>query len=399
MPARILIAGGGIGGLAAAVALARRGHSVEVLEQADAFGEIGAGVQLGPNVTRRLKALDLLEPALRLAARPPAVVVRDAQDGTELARMPLGDAIERKYGSPYLCMHRADLHSVLLDAARACAPKVELSTGVRIIEAAARGETVCLGSDQLHAWEGDGLIGADGLWSLVRSRVIEEAPPPRATGHTAWRALASMDLLPAALRAADVQVWLGERLHAVAYPVRGGHWLNLVVIAEVQPGGAAAQKHDPADWDQQADLAALLAAIGQRCDGVRPFIEAMPRWRAWQLNDRPPLAGPEEMVRGRVALLGDAAHPMLPYLAQGAGMAIEDAVALAERVAASGAAELPAAFSRYAAARWQRNARVQARAQRNGEVFHASGARRVARDAALRVLGAHLLDNPWLYMG
>ncbi len=398
MPARILVAGGGIGGLAAAVALARRGQSVEVLEQAEAFGEIGAGVQLGPNVTRRLKALDLLEPALRLAARPPAVAVRDAQDGSLLARMPLADSIERKYGGPYLCMHRADLHAVLLDAARACAPKVELSTGVRIIQVAARGETVCLGS-QLHAWEGDGLVGADGLWSLVRSRVVEEALPPRATGHTAWRALAPMDVLPAGLRRADVQVWLGERLHAVAYPVRGGDWLNLVVIAEVQPGGAAARKQDPADWDQQADLAALLAAIGERCGGVRPFIEGMPRWRAWQLNDRPPMAGPEEMVRGRVALLGDAAHPMLPYLAQGAGMAIEDAVALAERVAGGSAAELPAAFSRYAAARWQRNARVQARAQRNGEVFHASGARRVARDAALRVLGAHLLDNPWLYEG
>ena len=398
MPARILVAGGGIGGLAAAVALARRGQSVEVLEQAEAFGEIGAGVQLGPNVTRRLKALDLLEPALRLAARPPAVAVHDAQDGSLLARMPLADSIERKYGGPYLCMHRADLHSVLLDAARACAPRVELSTGVRIIQVAARGETVCLG-DQLRAWEGDGLVGADGLWSLVRSRVVEEAQPPRATGHTAWRALAAMEVLPAKLRNADVQVWLGERLHAVAYPVRGGDWLNLVVIAEVQPGGAAAQKQDPADWDQQADLAALLAAIGERCGGVRPLIEAMPRWRAWQLNDRPPLASPEEMVCGRVVLLGDAAHPMLPYLAQGAGMAIEDAVALAERVAGGSAAELPAAFSRYAAARWQRNARVQARAQRNGELFHASGARRLARDAALRVLGAHLLDNPWLYEG
>ncbi|MGR4870804.1 FAD-dependent monooxygenase [Variovorax sp. LARHSF232] len=399
MPARILVAGGGIGGLAAAVALARRGQSVEVLEQAHAFGEIGAGVQLGPNVTRRLKALDLLEPALRLAARPPAVAVRDAQDGSLLARMPLADSIERKYDGPYLCMHRADLHSVLLEAARACAPRVELCTGVRIIQVAARGETVCLGGDQLRAWEGDGLVGADGLWSLVRSRVVEEAQPPRATGHTAWRALAPMEMLPAGLRRTDVQVWLGERLHAVAYPVRGGDWLNLVVIAEVQPGGAAAQKQDPADWDQQADLAALLAAIGERCGGVRPLIEAMPYWRAWQLNDRPPLAGPDEMVRGRVALLGDAAHPMLPYLAQGAGMAIEDAVALAERVAGGSAAELPAAFSRYAAARWQRNARVQARAQRNGEMFHASGARRLARDAALRVLGAHLLDNPWLYEG
>jgi len=398
MPARILIAGGGIGGLAAAVALARRGQNVEVIEQAQAFAEVGAGIQLGPNVTRRLKALDLLEPALELAARPPSVAVRDAQDGSLLARMPLADSIERKYGAPYLCMHRADLHGVLLQAARDMA-QVELSTGAQITQVSARGDTVCVGAGASRAWEGDGLVGADGLWSRVRSRVVEDAPPPRATGHTAWRALARIDALPAALRSAEVQVWLGERLHAVAYPVRGGAWLNLVVLAEVQPGGTAARKQDPADWDQQADLAALLAAIGKRCDGVFPLIEAMPQWRAWQLNDRPPVSGPQDMVRERVVLLGDAAHPMLPYLAQGAGMAIEDAVTLAERAGTCNAQDIPAAFARYAAARWQRNARVQARARRNGEVFHASGARRLARDAALRVLGAHLLDNPWLYEG
>ena len=399
MPARILIAGGGIGGLAAAVALARGGQSVELLEQAAAFSEVGAGIQLGPNVTRRLKALGVLDAARQLAARPASVAVRDAQDGALLARMPLGDSIERKYGGPYLCMHRADLHAVLLQAAQALGPRIELNTGTPITQVAARGDTVCLGSGSHHAWEGDGLVGADGLWSLVRSRVVEEAAPPRATGHTAWRALARIEALPSVLRSADVQVWLGERLHAVAYPVRGGGWLNLVILAEVQPGGVGAKKQDPADWDQQADMAALLAAIGNRCDGVSALIEAMPQWRAWQLNDRAPLAGPQEMVRGRVALLGDAAHPMLPYLAQGAGMAIEDAVALAERVGNCDADSLPAAFGRYASARWQRNARVQARARRNGEVFHASGAKRVARDAALRVLGAHLLDNPWLYEG
>ena len=311
MPARILIAGGGIGGLAAAVALARGGQSVELLEQAAAFSEVGAGIQLGPNVTRRLKALGVLDAARQLAARPASVAVRDAQDGALLARMPLGDSIERKYGGPYLCMHRADLHAVLLQAAQALGPRIELNTGTPITQVAARGDTVCLGSGSHHAWEGDGLVGADGLWSLVRSRVVEEAAPPRATGHTAWRALARIEALPSVLRSADVQVWLGERLHAVAYPVRGGGWLNLVILAEVQPGGVGAKKQDPADWDQQADMAALLAAIGNRCDGVFPLIEAMPQWRAWQLNDRAPLAGPQEMVRGRVALLGDAAHPML----------------------------------------------------------------------------------------
>ncbi|MDM0113014.1 FAD-dependent monooxygenase [Variovorax sp. J22R133] len=393
MPAHLLIAGGGIGGLCAAVALARAGQVVDVLEQAPAFGEIGAGVQLGPNVTRRLKSLGLEESLARIAARPKALSIRNAVDGHLLASMPLADAMERKYGAPYLCAHRADLHGVLLASARSMAG-VTLTTDARISEVATRDEGVCVAALGARAWDGDGLIGADGLWSIVRERVVESTLPPRPTGHTAWRALVQQDSLPESLRSADVQAWLGERLHVVAYPVRGGDCLNLVVIAESEKTA-----HDPGDWDQDASVVALLQAIGDRCDGVRPLIEAMPAWRAWTVNDRPPLVGPEDMANERIALIGDAAHPMVPYLAQGAGMAIEDAVALAERVGNGGPASLPAAFARYAATRWQRNARVQARAKRNGEVFHSSGTIRIARDAALRVLGSHLLDAPWLYEG
>ena len=392
MPARILIAGGGIGGLCAALALARVGQEVEVLEQAPAFGEIGAGIQLGPNVTRRLKSLGLADALASIAARPKALSIRDAANGSLLASMPLADAMERKYGAPYLCVHRADLHGVLLAAARSMATTT-LTTDARITEVVARDEGVCVAASGARAWDGDGLIGADGIWSIVRERVVQ-GTPPRTTGHTAWRALAPRDSLPAALQSADVQAWLGERLHAVAYPVRGGDWCNVVIIAESE--GIA---HDPSDWDQDTSTAALLHAIGARCDGVKPLIEAMPHWRAWTVNDRPALAGPQEMANDRIALLGDAAHPMVPYLAQGAGMAIEDAVTLADRVGGGNAASLPGAFARYAAARWQRNARVQARAKRNGDIFHSSGSIRVARDAALRVLGSHLLDAPWLYQG
>ncbi|HYP84800.1 FAD-dependent monooxygenase [Variovorax sp.] len=393
MSAHILVAGGGIGGLAAAVALARRGHRVEVLERAVEFAEVGAGIQLGPNVTRRLRALDLLDDVGALAATPQGLAVRSADDGRLLARMPLGAEAQRKYGSPYLCIHRADLHRVLLGAAQARAG-VTLNTGAGIIHAADHGARVTVATDDMRAWEGDALVGADGLWSTVRQRVVQASAPPRATGHTAWRALCAMEALPSGLRSPDVQVWLGERMHAVAYPVQRAEGFNLVVLTENEPRTATT---DPRSWDQQANLDALHRAIACLCGGLRALIEAMPQWRAWHLHDRSPLQGPQDMARERIALLGDAAHPMLPYLAQGAGMAIEDAVELAQHTKDADAAALPAAFARYAAARWQRNAQVQRRARANATIFHAGGALRLARDSAMRLLGARLLDAPWLY--
>ncbi|MDM0078887.1 FAD-dependent monooxygenase [Variovorax sp. J2P1-59] len=393
MSAHVLVAGGGIGGLCAAVALARAGQSVDVLEQAPRFGEIGAGIQLGPNVTRRLNSLGLHDALAGVAARPDALVVRNAADNAVLARMPLGDVILRKYGAPFLCVHRVELHGVLLATAHDM-PLVTLTTDARISRVVTRGESVSVGASGAREWRGDGLVGADGLWSIVRERVVASTLPPRPTGHTAWRALVPCDSLPVRLRSADVQAWLGGQLHAVVYPVRGGDWLSLVVIAESEMTAT-----DPSDWDQDSSAAALLHAMGNRCDGVRPLIEAMPAWRAWTVNSRPPVAGPDEMVNERIALLGDAAHPMVPHLAQGASMAIEDAVALADCVGDCGPGSLPDAFARYAAARWQRNARVQAQAKRDEDLFHSSGTMRLARDAALRVLGARLLDAPWLYEG
>ncbi|MDM0043610.1 FAD-dependent monooxygenase [Variovorax dokdonensis] len=398
MAADVLIAGGGIGGLAAAIAMAHRGHRVEVLEQSAQFSEVGAGIQLGPNVTRRLRELGVLEQAQSLAATPQALAVHGADSGRLLARLPLADEALRKYGSPYLCIHRADLHRVLLDAAMVHAG-VTLNTGACITQVAMREHNVAVGTQDMRAWEGDGLLGADGLWSTVRPHVLEAAVAPNATGHTAWRALYPMADLPPSLRSTDVRVWLGERMHAVAYPVRGGDSLNVVVLAEDQPAHRVEAAGSPRDWDQQANLDALRSAVGHRCEGVRPLIDAIPRWRAWSLHDRPPLRGAKEMARERMALLGDAAHPMLPYLAQGAGMAIEDAATLGECLRDANAISLPDAFARYAAMRWQRNARVQQRSLANAEIFHAGGAMRLARDAALRVLGTHLLDAPWLYRG
>ena len=175
--------------------------------------------------------------------------------------------------------------------------------------------------------------------------------------------------------------------------MRGGDWLNVVVIAESAPAG------DARDWDQASSIAALRQAMGRSCAGLQSLLDAMPGWRAWSLGDRAPMTGAAEMAHERVALVGDAAHPMVPYLAQGAGMAIEDALALADALGEGSAAEVPAAFARYAEARWARNAQVQARARRNGEIFHATGPVRLGRDIAMRLLGAKLLDQPWLYGG
>jgi len=392
MAVHILIAGGGIAGLASAVALARRHHLIDLFEQAETFGEVGAGIQLGPNVTRRLASLGVGDAVSRVAAEPEALVVRDAIGGREIARMVLGDAMRRRYGAPYLCIHRADLHASLLAAARAIG-RVSLNSGVRITQAVARGGTVCAASSDAHAWEGDMLVGADGLWSSTRELVVGDAHPPRATGHTAWRALLDQSALPAALRSACVTVWLGPRLHAVTYPVRAGQALNVVVLAEAAPAG------DARDWNQASSLTALQAAVGRTGKALQEVLEAVPSWRTWTLSDRAPLTGPQQMASERVALVGDAAHPMLPYLAQGAGMAIEDATALADALGSCASDQIPPALNRYAKSRWARNGQVQARARRNGEIFHATGVLRMGRDAALRALGVRLLDLPWLYGG
>lgn len=394
MPTHILVAGGGIGGLATALALSRGRHRADVFERAAVFGEIGAGVQLGPNVTRRLQQLDLGRGLAAIAARPDALVVQSAGNGAVLARLPLGDAMQQRYGAPYFCVHRADLHTLLLDAVRARGTGA-LVTAAHIEQVETSDDLVCVSSTDARAWEGDALVGADGLWSMVRQQLdcASADQPPRITGHTAWRALVQQSALPAALRRRQVDVWLGPRLHAVAYPVRGGDWLNVVVIAESAPAG------DARDWDQASSIAALKQAMGRSCAGLQALLDAMPGWRAWTLSDRAPLTSAADMAHERVALVGDAAHPMVPYLAQGAGMAIEDAVALADALGDGSAVDVPAAFARYAEARWARNAQVQARARRNGEIFHATGAVRLGRDMAMRMLGTRLLDQPWLYGG
>ena len=392
MSQQILIAGGGLGGLAAALGAVRAGWQARLFEQAEEFGEVGAGIQLGPNAMRLLASWGLEAQVQRLAAFPEALVVRSALNGAVLGRMTLGDFIAARYGAPYATIHRADLHALVLDAARQAGVGLKLRS--RIAAVLPGVGAVALRMEDGSDVEGDALIGADGLWSVVRSHVHADGPP-LATGHLAYRALVAQQDLPAALRQQDVQVWMGPHMHLVSYPVRAGEQLNVVAIVHGAPRG------DAMDWDSAAVTTELLAAIGAVAAPLRDLVQAMPRWRLWTLHDRPPMTGPDEMVRGRIALLGDAAHPMRPYLAQGAGMALEDADELRRALAqANGAVrDVPLALRRYALNRWKRNARVQARARRNGRIFHSTGFVRWGRDVSMRLLGERLLDLPWLYRG
>lgn len=390
---QVLIAGGGIGGLAAALACSRAGWDVRLFERSPVFSEIGAGIQMGPNVVRVLHDWGLAAGLDAVAAFPEHLQVRQAVGGTELAVLTLGQRMRQRYGAPYATIHRADLHQLLLGALQQ-RDAIWLNTEKTVMGFAETTEAVCVRLEDGLEVEGDVLIGADGLWSRMRAQLLGDGAP-RVTGHLAYRALVSQASLPQALRSQQVTVWLGPQLHVVQYPVRRGEWLNVVAIVHGHVQGGLE------DWDHGGNAADLQTALAGACTPLRALIEAVADWRLWVLCDRPPLGGAEQMACGRVALLGDAAHPMRPYLAQGAGMAIEDAAALGRELAQAeeGVMDPATLLRRYALNRWERNARVQARSLRNGELFHMDGLLGRGRDAALRLLGERLLDQPWLYRG
>ncbi len=390
MEKQILIVGGGIGGLAAALACSRADWPVQLLERTHEFGEVGAGIQLGPNVVRILHRWGLADALKQVAAFPEMLRVRSAASGEELGRLRLGERARTVYGAPYATIHRADMHKLLLDAVQQCAD-VQLHLGLWLesfVDTGVGVQAKVLDGPFLDA---QALVGADGLWSTVRHLLLKDEKP-RVTGHLAYRALIAQRDLPAYLRSQQVTVWLGPDLHVVQYPVRRGHWLNVVGIVHGQVKG------DVHDWDHSTHASDLQAAMGSTCNRLQDLIGAIPDWRQWGLCDRVPMAGAHEQAQGRVALLGDAAHPMRPYMAQGAGMAIEDAACL-QRVLALPDLPMGQRLQQYAHERWKRNARVQARSIRNGEIFHAKGLVQWGRDAAMRLLGERILDVPWLYRG
>ena len=412
MNKQMLVAGGGIGGLAAALAASRAGWEVRLYEQADAFGEVGAGVQLGPNVTRILDAWGLMPDLARVAAYPDQLQVFDGRSGERLGVLPLGERSVQRYGAPYVTIHRAALHALLLRAVtQQGGVWLKLNTAVKgfsqrdgVVALEVEGPTALPGftvadpqpmSTPLRrsTVEGELLVGADGIWSTVRQQLLGDGPPAP-TGHLAYRATVRQADLPVALRTGQVNVWLAPHLHAVAYPVSGGDALNVVVIVEGQVDG------DLQNWDHAANVNQLRLHLRQHTSVLRDLVDAVPQWRLWPLHDRAPMHKPNEHGTGLVALLGDAAHPMLPYMAQGAGMAIEDAHALGQAFAmAETGVPIGNLLRHFAINRWERNARVQARSRRNGQIFHAAGPMRWGRNLGMRLLGERLMDVPWLYQG
>jgi salicylate hydroxylase len=372
------------------LALARNGFRAVVIEQAERLEETGAGIQLSPNAARTLIDLGLESRLKPHVVAPTGLRVRNAKNGCDIVRMPLGEAAARRYGAPYWMIHRGDLQAALAGGAADNAD-IDVKLGMRVddfvvhangITVSARGPTGVLDE------RGIALIAADGLWSAIRPR-IGHRKPPRFAGRTAWRALVRAEDVAAELREPLIQLWLGGDAHLVHYPVSGGAMINVVIITE--------DSWNARGWSEPAAVADLLSRMSPRrwAPQALSLIEASETWLKWALYDRRP---PRRWSDGPVALLGDAAHPMLPYLAQGAAMAIEDAAVVAQCLARM-PSDPTAALQSYWTQRRPRAMKVQRLAARNGARYHLGGVGAMLRNTAMRALGgARLLHHyDWLY--
>jgi salicylate hydroxylase len=363
---RIGIVGAGIGGLSTAAFLVRAGHEVTVFEQASALGEIGAGIQLSPNATRLLARLGV-GPALdAVAVRPEAIEQRRWADGTVLSRVELGDVVERAFGAPYLHVHRADLVEVLGTAV----PAACVRTARRVTGVDPDGTVVLADATQERF---DAVIGADGIHSVVRRALVGDGPATF-SGHVAYRALVPGDAVRALGWPALATAWLGPGAHVVHYYLRAGALHNIVAIHE-----------DPTwtteSWTTPGDPEVLRAAFAGWAPAVRDLLALVERTHRWALHDRAPLP---VWSRGHVTLLGDACHPMLPYVAQGGAQAVEDAAALAAALDGVAPDAVPGALVRYESTRRERTTAVQTSARANATTFHLpDGEAQERRDAAM----------------
>ncbi len=385
---RILVAGGGIGGLAAALGLAQKGRSVVVLEKAPQLGEIGAGIQLGPNAFHAFDYLGVGEAARAMAVYIDKLRLMDALTAEEIMHIDLGEAFRARFRNPYAVVHRGDLHGVFLRACRAH-PRIALKVSSEVVGYEQDGRTVTARIANGEAHAGAALIGADGLWSNVRKQVAGDSPP-RVSGHTTYRSVIPTDAMAEDLRWNAATLWAGPKVHLVHYPLSGWKVFNLVITsqndAREPAAGVAVDKNDVMPW---------FAHVHPK---ARQIIDIGKDWKYWVLCDREPI---DCWVDGRVALLGDAAHPMLQYMAQGACMAMEDGVCLAHMVGAY-PDNIERALEAYRARRVLRTTHVQLMSRAMGEhVYHPAGAHAELRNAVMRAKSQNDWYDTlqWLYGG
>jgi len=361
----ILVAGGGIGGLAAALALAKAGKEVKVLEQSAEIGEIGAGMQLGPNAFHAFDLLGVGPIARKRAVFTDYLVMHDALDGYQVAKIPTGDAFMSRFGNPYAVIHRVDAHNSLLEAAMQV-PSISFHTSVRVCSISQDEQQVCVEDQMGNKYTGAALIGADGIKSIVREQFVGD--PARVTGHVVYRAVVDREAFPADLRWNAAAIWVGPKCHLVHYPLRGGEQYNLVVTFHSRHEEQWGVRDGSADEVQSYFHSVIPQA--------RQLIDLPKSWKRWATADRDPI---EQWSFGLVTLLGDAAHPTTQYMAQGACMALEDAVTLGQCVQGA-PGDLKLAFERYQKARIARTARIVLSAREMGRIYHAEGVERLVRN-------------------